>query len=138
MKDFISKQTLFDEDATKELQEIAGEYNEHSVQCNYVIFIECELLSSIPALVLARANAPSNLTMEVKTDRSNRLLALRGLLHKLPQINFNVLRFIFQHFARYVYFSHLKSALKRTHRIPSKKRHFLGCILFAEYRRTPN
>lgn len=47
-------------------------------------------------------------TMDELTDianiqeRSNRLLALRELLRKLPIINFQVLKFVFAHFVRYV------------------------------------
>lgn len=41
--------------------------------------------------------------MEVKADRSCRLLALRSMLDKLPSVNFQVLKFIFQHFVRFVY-----------------------------------
>lgn len=33
-------------------------------------------------------------------DRSNRLLALRELLRKLPPINFAILKFVFAHFVR--------------------------------------
>ncbi|KAK7790214.1 hypothetical protein R5R35_014527 [Gryllus longicercus] len=40
------------------------------------------------------------LNLEVITDRSCRLLALRGLLKKLPGVNFEVLKFIFQHFVK--------------------------------------
>ncbi|GLH15539.1 GTPase-activating protein CdGAPr [Gryllus bimaculatus] len=38
--------------------------------------------------------------ISVITDRSCRLLALRGLLKKLPGVNFEVLKFIFQHFVK--------------------------------------
>ncbi|KAG8238832.1 hypothetical protein J437_LFUL018708 [Ladona fulva] len=38
--------------------------------------------------------------ISVKTDRSCRLLALRGLLKKLPRVHFEVLKFIFQHFVK--------------------------------------
>ncbi|XP_022207896.1 rho GTPase-activating protein 190 isoform X1 [Nilaparvata lugens] len=38
--------------------------------------------------------------ISVKGDRSCRLLALRGLLKKLPLVNFEVLKFIFHHFVR--------------------------------------
>lgn len=33
-------------------------------------------------------------------ERSNRLLALRDLINKLPPINFAVLKFVFQHFVK--------------------------------------
>ncbi|XP_055303732.1 rho GTPase-activating protein 190 isoform X28 [Sitodiplosis mosellana] len=77
LKDFFSKHlpSLFEKDVMKELEEIA-------------------------ASILSRNGAPSNLNMEVKTDRSCRLLALRGLLNKLPPINFSILKYIFQHFVR--------------------------------------
>lgn len=39
-------------------------------------------------------------SVEVKTDRSCRLLALRSMLDKLPSVNFQVLKFIFQHFVK--------------------------------------
>lgn len=80
LKDFFSKHLppLFEPDMMNELEEIAGSRGG-----------------------LASAN-PMN--MEVKADRSCRLLALRGLLNKLPPANFAILKFIFQHFVRYVLF----------------------------------
>lgn len=76
LKDFFSKHLppLFEPDLMNELEEIAGSRGG-----------------------LASAN-PMN--MEVKADRSCRLLALRGLLNKLPPSNFHILKFIFQHFVR--------------------------------------
>lgn len=76
LKDFFSKHLppLFDPDMMNELEEIAG---------------------SRGGLVSAN---PMN--MEVKTDRSCRLMALRTLLNKLPPANFAILKFIFQHFVR--------------------------------------
>lgn len=76
LKDFFSKHLppLFEPDMMNELEEIAG---------------------SRGAL-----NAANPMNMEVKTDRSCRLLALRGLLNKLPPANFNILKFIFQHFVQ--------------------------------------
>ncbi|KAL1130270.1 hypothetical protein AAG570_013208 [Ranatra chinensis] len=38
--------------------------------------------------------------LSVKGDRSCRLLALRGLLKKLPSTNFQILKFVFRHFVR--------------------------------------
>lgn len=80
LKDFFSKHLppLFEPDMMNELEEIAGSRGG-----------------------LASAN-PMN--MEVKADRSCRLLALRGLLNKLPPANFAILKFIFQHFVRYTQF----------------------------------
>lgn len=77
LKDFFSKHLppLFEPEMMNELEEIAGSRGG-----------------------LASAN-PMN--MEVKADRSCRLLALRGLLNKLPPSNFAILKFIFQHFVRY-------------------------------------
>ncbi|XP_059615370.1 rho GTPase-activating protein 190 isoform X2 [Phlebotomus argentipes] len=74
LKDFFSKHLppLFDEDLMTELEDIAG----------------------------SRGMASNTLSMEVKTDRSCRLLALRGLLNKMPSINFTILKYIFQHFVR--------------------------------------
>lgn len=76
LKDFFSKHLppLFEPEMMNELEEIAGSRGG-----------------------LASAN-PMN--MEVKADRSCRLLALRGLLNKLPPNNFAILKFIFQHFVR--------------------------------------
>jgi hypothetical protein len=76
LKDFFSKHLppLFEQDLMNELEEIAGSRG-----------------------ALSTAN-PMN--MEVKADRSCRLLALRGLLNKLPPTNFNILKFIFQHFVQ--------------------------------------
>lgn len=76
LKDFFSKHLppLFEPELMNELEEIAG---------------------SRGGLVSA-----SQMNMEVKTDRSCRLLALRTLLNKLPPANFAILKFIFQHFVR--------------------------------------
>jgi glucocorticoid receptor DNA-binding factor 1 len=76
LKDFFSKHLppIFEADLMTELEEIAGSRGG-----------------------LASAN-PMN--MEVKADRSCRLMALRGLLNKLPPTNFAILKFIFQHFVR--------------------------------------
>lgn len=73
LKDFFSKRLppLFEPEMMAELEEIAG------------------TRSSI-----------SNMNMEVKADRSCRLIALRGLLSRLPAANFAILKFIFQHFVR--------------------------------------
>nr|XP_018903141.1 PREDICTED: rho GTPase-activating protein 190 isoform X3 [Bemisia tabaci] len=38
--------------------------------------------------------------LSIKADRSCRLLALRGLLKKLPTVNFEILKFVFHHFVR--------------------------------------
>ncbi|XP_026272449.1 rho GTPase-activating protein 190 isoform X11 [Frankliniella occidentalis] len=42
----------------------------------------------------------SELYVTVRGDRSCRLLALRSLLKKMPDVNFEVLKFVFQHFVR--------------------------------------
>ncbi|KAG5682870.1 hypothetical protein PVAND_012190 [Polypedilum vanderplanki] len=85
LKDFFSKHLppLFEPDMMNELEEIAGSRGG-----------------------LGPAN-PMN--MEVKADRSCRLLALRGLLNKLPPANFNILKFIFQHFVHVSEHSKLNS-----------------------------
>ncbi|KAH8387849.1 hypothetical protein KR093_009865 [Drosophila rubida] len=72
LKDFFSKRLppLFSKDIIKELEEIAG----------------------------SRGVGSSKLNVEVKTDRSCRLIALKSLLQKLPTINFAILKYIFQHF----------------------------------------
>lgn len=75
LKDFFSKHLppLFEPDMMNELEEIAGSRS---------------------------LNVANPMNMEVKTDRSCRLLALRGLLNKLPPTNFNILKFIFEHFVQ--------------------------------------
>lgn len=77
LKDFFSKHMppLFDTEMMNELEEIAGSRGGGIVSAN-----------------------PMN--MEVKADRSCRLLALRSLLNKLPPQSFAILKFIFQHFVR--------------------------------------
>ncbi|KAL9878907.1 rho GTPase-activating protein 190 isoform 2-T9 [Glossina fuscipes fuscipes] len=72
LKDFFSKRlpSLFSKDIIKELEEIAG----------------------------SRNVGVSKMNVEVKTDRSCRLIALKTLLQKLPPINFAILKYIFQHF----------------------------------------
>lgn len=74
LKDFFAKRLppLFEPDQMSELEDIAG----------------------------ARSSATSSLSMEVKTDKSCLLIALRNLLSKLPPANFAILKFIFQHFVR--------------------------------------
>ncbi|XP_025422554.1 rho GTPase-activating protein 190 isoform X6 [Sipha flava] len=42
----------------------------------------------------------SEFFVSVKADRSCRLMALRNLLKKLPNVNFEILKFIFRHFVR--------------------------------------
>lgn len=76
LKDFFAKRlpALFSAEMMSELEEIAGSRPLQSI---------------------------TSLSMEVKTDRSCRLIALRGLLNKLPPSNFAILSFIFQHFVRY-------------------------------------
>ncbi|XP_044740901.1 rho GTPase-activating protein 190 isoform X2 [Chrysoperla carnea] len=83
LKDFFSKRLppLFEEDIMSELEDIAG----------------------------TRGIKPLSASLEVKTDRSCRLLALRTMLTKLPQSNFQVLKFIFQHFVRVAENSKLNS-----------------------------
>lgn len=75
LKDFFSKRLppLFNTEIMAELEEIAG---------------------SRPLVAI------SSHSMELKTDRSCRLIALRSLLGKLPPSNFAILCFIFQHFVR--------------------------------------
>ncbi|XP_055846391.1 rho GTPase-activating protein 190 isoform X8 [Episyrphus balteatus] len=86
LKDFFSKRfpPLFDKEVMAELEEIAGTPN---------VKPETEIVGS-------RNMSSAKLSMEVKTDRSCRLISLRNLLNKLPVVNFAILKFIFQHFVR--------------------------------------
>ncbi|XP_067638454.1 rho GTPase-activating protein 190 isoform X3 [Eurosta solidaginis] len=72
LKDFFSKRLppLFSKDIIKELEDIAG----------------------------SRGIGLSKVNVEVKTDRSCRLILLKSLLQKLPPINFLILKYIFEHF----------------------------------------
>jgi len=96
LKDFFSKRLppLFSKDIIKELEEIAGIYSSQ------------DALSSVPfhlfsfLLAGSRGVGNSKLNVEVKTDRSCRLIALKSLLQKLPPINFAILKYIFQHFVQ--------------------------------------
>nr|XP_022914892.1 rho GTPase-activating protein 190 isoform X6 [Onthophagus taurus] len=85
LKDFVSKRLppLFEEDVMVELEDIAG--------------------TRLKPMATQTGN------LEVKTDRSCRLLALRKMLDKLPAINFEVLKFIFQHFVKVAENSKLNS-----------------------------
>lgn len=99
LKDFFSKHLppLFDKDLITELEEIAGNI------CGKYLLIEFFSIlnqSFVAASIVSRGAPSSQLNMEVKTDRSSRLLALRGLLNKLPPVNFQILKYIFQHFVR--------------------------------------
>lgn len=100
LKDFFSKRLppLFEEDIMSELEDIAGMYS-------YFVSIPIgfRLLFSLIFYLFTgtRGIKPLSASLEVKTDRSCRLLALRTMLTKLPQSNFQVLKFIFQHFVRY-------------------------------------
>lgn len=42
----------------------------------------------------------TKVNVEMKTDRSCRLIALKTLLQKLPPTNFAILKYIFQHFVQ--------------------------------------
>ncbi|XP_031336151.1 rho GTPase-activating protein 190 isoform X8 [Photinus pyralis] len=81
LKDFVSKRLppLFEEDIITELEEIA-------------------VFGALGTRIKPMATTTGN--MEVKADRSCRLLALRSMLDKLSPVNFEVLKFIFQHFDR--------------------------------------
>ncbi|XP_060516601.1 rho GTPase-activating protein 190 [Cylas formicarius] len=85
LKDFVSKRLppLFDSEVMNEMEEIAG--------------------TRMKPMVTTTGN------IEVKTDRSCRLLALRGMLDKLPPINFQILKFMFQHFVKVTENSKLNS-----------------------------
>ncbi|ENN78679.1 rho GTPase-activating protein 190 [Dendroctonus ponderosae] len=85
LKDFVSKRLppLFDENVLAEMEEIAG--------------------TRMKPMVTTTGN------MEVKADRSCRLLALRQMLDKLPPINFAILKFVFQHFVKITENSKLNS-----------------------------
>jgi glucocorticoid receptor DNA-binding factor 1 len=78
LKDFVSKRLppLFEEEVMSELEEIA-----------------------VPGTRI-KPMATTTGNVEVKTDRSCRLLALRSMLEKLPKVNFQVLKFVFQHFVK--------------------------------------
>lgn len=90
LKDFVSKRLppLFEEDIMAELEEIA-------------------VFGTLGTRIKPMATTTGN--MEVKADRSCRLLALRSMLDKLPPVNFQVLKFIFQHFVRVAENSKLNS-----------------------------
>lgn len=75
-----------------ELEDIAG-----TVRLNIFLF-KYKIVSGLGTRLKPMATTTGNL--EVKTDRSCRLLALRSMLDKLPSVNFEVLKFIFQHFVR--------------------------------------
>lgn len=96
LKDFFSKRLppLFEADLMTELEDIAGKwlYNLMGRTLPYMFWLPLPLGS--------RGMSSAKLSMEVKTDRSCRLIALRSLLNKLPPINFSILKFIFQHFVR--------------------------------------
>ncbi|CAH1109193.1 unnamed protein product [Psylliodes chrysocephalus] len=85
LKDFVSKRlpSLFEPDVMTEMEEIAG--------------------TRLKPMVTTSGN------LEVKNDRSCRLLALRSMLDKLPPINFQILKFIFQHFVKVTENSKLNS-----------------------------
>lgn len=76
LKDFVSKRLppIFEEDVMLELEDIAG--------------------TRIKPMATTTGNS------EFKSDRSCRVLALRRMLEKLPPINFQVLKFVFQHFVK--------------------------------------
>lgn len=99
LKDFFSKHLppLFDKDLMTELEDIAGRI------CESIYNFDAKSINSwisFVASIVSRGAPSSQLNMEVKTDRSSRLLALRGLLNKLAPVNFQILKYIFQHFVR--------------------------------------
>ncbi|XP_065166513.1 rho GTPase-activating protein 190 isoform X5 [Atheta coriaria] len=85
LKDFVSKRLppIFEEDVMLELEDIAG--------------------TRIKPMATTTGNS------EFKSDRSCRVLALRRMLEKLPPINFQVLKFVFQHFVKVAENSKLNS-----------------------------
>lgn len=102
LKDFFSKHLppLFDKDLMSELEEIAGKYNK-LLKLLPNFDLQHKTFQRPPACISSSRGLPSTtLNMEVKTDRSCRLLALRSLLNKLPPYNFSILKYIFQHFVR--------------------------------------
>ncbi|KAK6631018.1 hypothetical protein RUM44_003190 [Polyplax serrata] len=65
--------------------------------------LSCELMSELEDISGARGMMmieQANLNVDIKGDRSCRLLALRTLLKKAPRESFEILKFIFQHFVR--------------------------------------
>ncbi|KAL0271513.1 UNVERIFIED_CONTAM: hypothetical protein PYX00_008585 [Menopon gallinae] len=65
--------------------------------------LSCELMSELEDISGARGMMmieQANLNVDIKGDRSCRLLALRTLLKKAPKASFEILKFIFQHFVR--------------------------------------
>ncbi|XP_017768448.1 PREDICTED: rho GTPase-activating protein 190 isoform X5 [Nicrophorus vespilloides] len=76
LKDFVSKRLppLFEENVMSELEDIAG--------------------------MRMKPMATTTSNIEVKTDKSCRLIALRKMLGKLDPVNFQVLKFVFQHFVK--------------------------------------
>lgn len=108
LKDFFSKHLppLFDKDVMTELEDIActitfhiQHYAQFCVRYSHTCFLFCYILL-LAACIGTRGMPSTTLNMEIKTDRSCRLLALRSLLNKLPPINFSILKYIFQHFVR--------------------------------------
>ncbi|KAL5277716.1 RhoGAPp190 family protein [Megaselia abdita] len=94
LKDFFSKRLppLFDKDVMAELEDIAGIQSQSQNQSQ---------TSQMDTATAAGSRMGSGkATMEIKTDRSCRLIALRALLNKLPVLNFEILKYIFQHFVR--------------------------------------
>lgn len=97
LKDFFSKHLhpIFVKDMMTELEEIAGMIDSR-LNGGVFDFIVTFFIGA-RGMSVTSTNA---LNMEVKTDRSCRLLALRTLLNKLPPPNFEILKYIFQHFVR--------------------------------------
>lgn len=65
--------------------------------------LSCDLMSELEDISGARGMMmieQANLNVDVKGDRSCRLLALRSLLKKAPRDSFEILKFIFQHFVK--------------------------------------
>ncbi|XP_071440115.1 rho GTPase-activating protein 190 isoform X6 [Hetaerina americana] len=93
LKDFFSKRLppLLTQDIMAELEDISVT-NTHDYEA-----MRCQnrLAGASPL-----NPTPEHFSYPVKTDRSCRLLALRGLLKKLPRVHFEVLKFIFQHFVK--------------------------------------
>ena len=98
LKDFVSKRLppLFEDDVMAELEDITGNMN---IKTIILILIWCvHVLIFLGTRMKPMVTTTGNI--EVKTDKSCRLLALRSMLDKLPPINFQVLKFIFQHFVK--------------------------------------
>lgn len=79
-------------------------FPKHIIKLNWTVLHPLIVVIIIFVIIIlisgSRGIGSTKMNVEVKTDRSCRLMALKTLLEKLPPVNFEILKYIFQHFVQ--------------------------------------